>query len=79
MKTIQILGTDCATCRELSRDVENAAGSVGHPYHLERIDDPAALQRYGVEKPPALVIDGELKLAGRAPSVEELKDIIRES
>ena len=36
------------------------------------MSDIAEIMRYGVMSTPALVVDEELKLAGRVPSVDDL-------
>ncbi len=43
---------------------------------LEKITDIQAILRASVMKTPALVVDGQVKLHGRVPSVDELKTIL---
>ena len=43
---------------------------------VEKIDD---IMNYGVMVTPALAIDGEVKVVGRIPKVEEIKDWVRAS
>lgn len=73
MKKIQILGTGCPKCKKLAENVEAAAKALDLEYELEKVTDINAILSFGVVLPPALVIDGEVKVAGRVPPVEEIK------
>lgn len=76
MKTIQILGTGCAKCLRLSDAAEKAAGELGLEFQLEKITDIMRFPDFGVMITPALAVDGEVKVSGRVPSHDELKQIL---
>ena len=76
MKKIQILGTGCPKCTKLARNAEAAAEAMGIAYELEKVTDINEIMKFGVMMTPALAMDGEVKLVGKVPSVEELKKII---
>jgi small redox-active disulfide protein 2 len=76
MKTLQILGSGCANCQRLANNVEAAAKELGMDFTLEKVTDIQAIVHAGVMKTPALVVDGQVKLYGRVPSVEEIKSIL---
>lgn len=76
MKTLQILGTGCAKCNQLAAAVKQAADDSGIEYELEKVTDFLRFADFGVMITPALVVDGEVKVAGKVPSVEELKKLI---
>jgi small redox-active disulfide protein 2 len=76
MKTLQILGTGCAKCTQLTAAAKQAADESGIEYQIEKITDFARFADFGVMFTPALVVDGKLKVAGKVPSVEELKKLI---
>jgi small redox-active disulfide protein 2 len=76
MKTLQILGTGCAKCNQLAASAKQAAEESGIEYQLEKITDFTRFADFGVMFTPALVVDGKLKVAGKVPSVEELKKLI---
>ncbi len=63
-------------CRKLYEAVERAIGELGLNCELEKVEDLAEISSMGVMMTPALAIDGEIEVAGRVPSVEELKAII---
>jgi small redox-active disulfide protein 2 len=76
MKTIQILGTGCPKCRKLTDVAESAAKALGVDYTLEKVTDIDRIIGFGVMATPALVVDGEVKAAGRVPSVDEAKQLL---
>ena len=76
MKTIQILGTGCPKCRMLTDHAEQAARALGREYTLEKVTDISAIIAFGVMTTPALAVDGIVKVAGRVPTVDALKDIL---
>lgn len=76
MKSIQILGTGCAKCTRLAEAAEQAAKALGLEYELEKITDIARFADFGVMMTPALAVDGEVKVSGRVPSHDELKQML---
>lgn len=76
MKTLQILGTGCAKCNQLADATKQAAEEAGIEYQIEKITDFTRFADFGVMFTPALVVDGELKVAGKVPSIHELKKLI---
>jgi small redox-active disulfide protein 2 len=76
MKTLQILGMGCAKCHTLAQRTEEAARALGLEYTIEKVTDLDAIVATGAMVTPALLVDGELKLAGRVPSVETIKTLL---
>jgi small redox-active disulfide protein 2 len=76
MKTLQILGMGCAKCRTLTERAEEAAHALGLEYTLEKVTDIDAIVAFGAMATPALVVDGELKVAGRVPTVDAIKALL---
>jgi small redox-active disulfide protein 2 len=76
MKTLQILGTGCAKCNQLTAAVKQAADEAGIEYQLEKITDFLRFADFGVMITPALVVDGQVKVSGKVPPIEELKKLI---
>lgn len=76
MKKIQILGSGCAKCQKLAAVADEAAQALGLPYELQKVTDLKQIMSFKVLSTPALVVDGQVKLAGRVPSVDEAKQLI---
>lgn len=73
MKTIKILGSGCAKCNKLAEVANNAAKEMQIEYVLIKVTDLKDIMAYGVMTTPALVVDEEVKLTGKVPSIEEVK------
>jgi len=73
---LQILGTGCAKCNALMMAAEKAAQALGLPYELEKVTDLKQIMALGVMMTPALAVNGTVKVAGRVPSVEEIKKLL---
>lgn len=76
MKKLQILGTGCAKCQQLALHTEKAAQALGIDYELEKVTEIDQIMSFGVMVTPALAIDGAVKVVGKVPSVEQLKQVI---
>jgi len=62
---VQVLGTGCPKCMQTAENAKAAAEAAG--------DTPAEIAKFGVMFTPALAIEGKVKVAGRVPTVAEIK------
>lgn len=76
MKKLQILGTGCAKCKVLAENTEAAVKELNIEYELVKVTDINEIMSFGVMATPALAVDGEVKVSGRVPSVDEIKKIL---
>jgi small redox-active disulfide protein 2 len=74
---IEVLGTGCAKCKSLLRNVEKAVQETGTPAEIVKVDSLQEIMSRGVMMVPALYVDGEAMAVGRAPGVEEIKKMIK--
>lgn len=77
MKKIQILGAGCPKCKKLAETAEAAAKELGIEYEIEKVTDINEIMKFGVMITPALVVDGKVKIAGKMPSAEQLKEMLK--
>jgi small redox-active disulfide protein 2 len=73
---LQILGTGCPKCKKLAEVTVTAATELQLDYELEKVTDINAIMQMGVMMTPALAVDGEVKVAGKVPSSEEIKALL---
>ena len=76
MKTIKVLGTDCANCRKLERMVRDVVEKTNVDANVEKVDDIIKIIDYGVRRTPALVIDEKVIFYGRVPGEKELISLL---
>ena len=75
---IEILGTGCPKCKKLAEIVEQAIKESGIEAEITKVTEINEIMNYGVMITPALAIDGKVKIAGKIPSLEEIKNWLKE-
>jgi len=77
MRTLAILGTGCPRCQAMAENAEAAARELGIEYQLHRVTEVEKILDYDVLMTPALAVDGEVKVVGIVPTVEQIKELLR--
>ena len=77
MVKIEILGTGCAKCKSLLKNVEKAVQELGIQAEVVKVDNIKEIMDRGVMMTPALYIDGQSKMVGRTATVEEIKKMLK--
>lgn len=73
---IKVLGSGCANCHKLEALAVEAAARLGLQAEIVKVTDIGEIMAYGVMSTPALVVDEDLKLAGRVPSLDEVVTVL---
>lgn len=73
---IKILGTGCAKCDMMESVAREAVSTLGLDATVEHVRDFGEIMSYGVMATPALVVDGEVRLAGRVPSAAAMAKVL---
>jgi small redox-active disulfide protein 2 len=76
MRKLQILGTGCAKCKALAENAEKAVADAGIEAQIEKVSDIREIMKFSILMTPGLVIDGEVRAAGRVPSPDEIKGML---
>ena len=76
MKKIIVLGPGCSKCEKLMKDTESAAQEIGIKYEISKVSDISSMLQFGVMSTPALVVDGDVKVVGKVPSITEFKQML---
>lgn len=74
---IEVLGTGCAKCRTTEKVVKKAVEELGIQAEVVKVEDLQEIIDRGVMMTPAVIIDGEVKIVGHTPTVEEIKKLIK--
>ena len=75
---IEILGMGCPKCKKTTQNAQKAIEELGLDAEVIKIEDLSKISEYGVMMTPALVIDGEVKIAGKIPSKQDIINWIEE-
>ncbi len=70
---IEVLGPGCAKCYKTEDLVRKVATEEKVDADIKHITDVNELANRGVMMTPAVMIDGETKIAGKVPSEDEVR------
>jgi len=76
MKKIQILGTGCPKCNMLADLTDQAAKQMQIEYQIEKVTKINDIMAFGVMVTPALAVDGNVKVVGKIPTVDQIKKLL---
>ena len=71
---IEVLGMGCPTCQVLYDNVRKAVEELGINAEVTKVEDLDKIINYGIMSTPALVVDGEVKFAGRVLAPSKIKE-----
>jgi small redox-active disulfide protein 2 len=74
---IQVLGTGCAKCKQLTASAERAVAELGLGVPVEKVEDIREIMKFKVMSTPALVVDGQVRSTGKVLSPEDVKAYLR--
>lgn len=69
---IEVLGPGCQKCKALLGNVQEALAQSGVGAEVVKVEDVFEIMQRGVNRTPAIIIDGDLKLQGRVATVREI-------
>ncbi len=77
IKSVEVFGSNCPTCKKLHELTETAVKELNLDTKVEYITDIQKLLDTGMMSSPVLSINGKPVLAGRLPSVDKIKELLR--
>ncbi|WP_419779914.1 thioredoxin family protein [Maridesulfovibrio sp.] len=69
---IQVLGPGCPKCALAEKNVKEAVAESGVEAEVVKVSDFQEIAMMGVFSTPAVVIDGVVKVTGKAPGKNEV-------
>ena len=69
---IKILGPGCVRCQRLEQLTREVLAELGLTAEFDHVTEMNKIMAYPIMSTPALVIDEQVKVAGRMPSKEEI-------
>jgi small redox-active disulfide protein 2 len=73
---ILVIGPGCSRCKTLAQVTEQAVKELGVAAEINKVTDLKQIMALGVMMTPALAVNGTIKLAGRVPSVDDVKKLL---
>ena len=76
---IEVLGTGCPKCEKTLANAKKAVEELGLDAEVVKVYKLGEITARGVVMTPALAVDGEVKVSGKVPSVEEIKRMLQDA
>jgi small redox-active disulfide protein 2 len=73
---IEVFGPGCAKCEALHQRVKEIAAKLQLDCEIVKITDITEIVSRGIIMTPAVLVDGEVKSAGKVPTEEQLEDLL---
>ena len=78
MVKIEVFSIGCSWCKHIEVVAHAAVEELGLDADIVKLTDPMIIRDRGVNAQPAMFIDGKLMVAGRVPTVSEVKNMLLE-
>jgi small redox-active disulfide protein 2 len=75
---LQVLGKGCSKCHELEENAKQALEDAEDDVELETVYDITEASAMGMMDAPGLAIDGDIKIQGRVPDVDEIAPLVQQ-
>lgn len=69
---IHVMGPGCAKCAQAEQTVKEAVAEAGIEAEIIKVSDFQEIAKFGVFSTPAVAVDGEVKVMGKAPTKKEV-------
>jgi small redox-active disulfide protein 2 len=73
---VKILGPGCSNCARLEERTRQALAELGAEATVDKVTDVADIASYGLLRTPGLVVDDQLLVSGRVPTVREIRALL---
>ncbi|MGD8512684.1 MAG: thioredoxin family protein [Deltaproteobacteria bacterium] len=69
---IKVLGPGCPRCEQTRKNVDDAVAESGVDANIEKVTDIMEIAKFGILATPGVVVDGEVRCAGKVPKKDEI-------
>lgn len=69
---ILVMGPGCPKCAQAEKIVREAVAEAGVQAEIEKVTDFQEIAKHGIFSTPAVVIDNDVKVVGKAPTKKEV-------
>jgi len=75
---IKVLGAGCAKCKATLALFQRVIAAEGYDARLSKVEDMAEIMSHGIMSTPGIMVDGEMKLVGRVPGRDQIREWLAE-
>jgi small redox-active disulfide protein 2 len=76
---IQVVGPGCPRCQLTEKNVINACAQLDLAADITHVTDMQEIVALGVMRTPAVILDGKVVVAGKVPTIGELKAMLSDA
>lgn len=76
VKLIEVLGPGCPRCEQAYRVVRHVVEQAGLQTEVRKVDSIDRMVAMGILATPAIIVDGELKVAGQVPKAGLVRELL---
>ena len=73
-KMVQVMGPGCTKCDEVEKRVREVVSENTLDINVEKVTDFQKMAVLGVFSTPAVAVDGTVKVVGRVPRKDEIRE-----
>ena len=70
---IKVLGPGCAKCKKTEELIQEVIRETGSDAVVEKVTDMMQIASFGVFSTPSVIIDKQVKCAGKVPKKDDIK------
>ncbi len=75
---IEVLGPGCQKCHNTEENVREALTELNKQAEIIKVTDINVMIDKGVIQTPALIINGNIVMQGKTPTIEQIKQFIQQ-
>lgn len=73
---IKVLGSGCSRCKQAFQVVDKVVRDSRLDAQVEYVDDIMQVMQYDVLSTPAVVVEGQVRMAGSVPSEKQVRELL---
>lgn len=75
--SIKVLGPGCARCKATFEVVKKAVEQTNVQAEVTKVEDLEGMMKYDIISTPVVVVNEQIKISGRVPTVEEVAALLQ--
>ncbi|MFZ6000396.1 MAG: thioredoxin family protein [Bacteroidota bacterium] len=75
--SIKVLGPGCARCKATFEVVKKAVAQTNVQAEVIKVEDLEGMMKYDIISTPVVVVNEQIKISGRVPTVEEVAALLQ--
>lgn len=76
IELVEVLGPGCPRCEQAHRVVRHVVDEAGLDTEVRKVDDIDRMIELGILATPAIVVDGQVKVAGQVPKTAMVRQLL---